>query len=191
MKRKLMIQSMSLLALLTLIRNCSVSTVDCAGQKLTWYQFLAVNGLVLIIIGTCALWVLLAAAYFVSFAAFKWSGNESGYEIIAVREQEEAGLNFFLTLIVPLVIDDVGSIQGFTSFVLIVAIICCLLYKTNLFYANPVLAILGYRVYEFSFKDNARFGNKQCIGLCKGRLREGQMIEYKSITEKVLYIKGM
>lgn len=191
MKRKLMIQSMSLLALLTFIRNCSVNTVDSTGIKLSWDQFLAENGLILFVLGACVLWVLLATAYYVSFAAFKWSDIESGYEIVGVAEQDGAGLNFFLTLIVPLVIDDVGTIQGFLSFVLIIAIICCLLFKTNLFYANPVLAILGYRVYEFSFKANQSFKDKKCIGLCKGRIQEGQTIEYKAITEKVLYIKGM
>ena len=157
MKRKLMIQSMSLLALLTFIRNCSLVTVDSAGIKLVWNQFLKVNGLVLIILSVCVIWVLLAVAYYVSFAAFRWSGNVSGYEVVDVKEQEDAGLNFFLTLIVPLVIDDVGTIQGFLSFSLIIAIIWCLLNKTNLFYANPVLEILGYQVYEFSFKENKSY----------------------------------
>lgn len=45
MKRKLMIQSMSLLALLTLIRNSSVDFVDSSGVKLSWNQIIAENGL--------------------------------------------------------------------------------------------------------------------------------------------------
>lgn len=191
MKSKLMIQSMSLLALLTLIQNFSVKTADCAGVTLSCGQFFEENGLTLIILGVCVLWILLAIAYYVSFAAFKWSDVLSGYEIADVEEREGAGLNFFLTLIVPLVIDDVGTIRGFLSFIVIMAIICFLLYQTNLFYANPVLAILGYRIYEFSFKANQSFGYQKCIGLCKGRIQEGQAIEYKVITEKVLYIKGM
>lgn len=182
---------MSLLALLTLIRNSSVDFVDSSGDKLSWDQFIAENGLLLIVLGACMMWVLLAAAYYVSFAAFKWSDVESGYEIVGVEEQEGAGLNFFLTLIVPLVIDDVGTVQGCLSFTLVIAIICCLLHKTNLFYANPILAVLGYRVYEFSFKSNKNYGGTKCIGLCKGIVREGQTVEYKIITEKVLYIKGM
>ena len=63
MKRKLMIQSMSLLALLTFIRNCSVNTVDSTGIKLSWDQFLVENVLILFVLGACVLWVLLAAAY--------------------------------------------------------------------------------------------------------------------------------
>ena len=182
---------MSLLALLTLIQNFSVKTADCAGVTLSCGQFFEENGLTLIILGVCVLWILLAIAYYVSFAAFKWSDVLSGYEIVDAEEREGAGLNFFLTLIVPLVIDDVGTIRGFLSFIVIMAIICLLLYQTNLFYANPVLAILGYHIYEFSFKANQSFGYQKCIGLCKGRIQEGQAIEYKVITEKVLYIKGM
>lgn len=45
MKRKLMIRSMSLLALLTLIQNFSVKTEDRAGVTFTCGQFFEANGL--------------------------------------------------------------------------------------------------------------------------------------------------
>ena len=81
---------------LSLIQNFSVKTEDCAGVTFSCGQFFEANGLVLIILGVCVLWILLAIAYYVSFAAFKWSDVVSGYEIVNVEEQEGAGLNFFL-----------------------------------------------------------------------------------------------
>ena len=52
-------------------------------------------------------------------------------------------MNFFMTMIIPLLIDDVGTIQGAVTFLIIVVMMCALLSKTHLYYANPVLAILG------------------------------------------------
>ncbi len=47
-----------------------------------------------------------------------------------VEYKEDAILNFFLTLIIPLLVDDVGGIQGALTFVAIVILICLLLYRT-------------------------------------------------------------
>lgn len=181
---------MSLLALLTFIKNFSFVITDDCNQPLPLQDFILCNFLTLILLGACLIWVMCALLYFLNFAAFKWSDKESGYTITNVVEEEGAGLSFFLTLIVPLIIDNVNTLQGFTSFLLIVIIICVLLYRTNLFYANPILALLGYRVYKFTFMENSAFGSTECIGLCKGKIQNGQSIEYKKITETILYIKG-
>lgn len=186
-----MIQSLSPLALLTIIRNFSFITATCDGPKFGLKDFILENIILLIVSLLCFIWVILALVFFISFGAFKWNDKKNGYEICSVVEKEDAGLNFFLTLIIPLLLDDVATIQGALTFAIVVLLICILLYRTNLFYANPVLALLGYRVYEFSFKENEEYGDKQLIGLCKGELNKNGSVEYKEITPKVLYIKGM
>lgn len=191
MKFKLMIQSLSPLAFLTIIRNFCFTTTTSNGEKLGFVQFLTENLILLLVVSFCVIWIIMAVIYFISFGAFKWNDKESGFEICNTVENEEASLNFFLTLIIPLLIDDVGTIQGALTFLCIVLMICILLYKTSLFYANPILALLGYRIYEFTFKENSKYGQKVCIGLCQGSLKSAKSIEYKEITDKVIYIKGM
>ncbi len=101
-------------------------------------------------------------------------------------------MNFFMTLIIPLLIDDVGTIQGATTFLIIVVMMCALLSKTHLYYANPVLAILGYRVYEVQFKSNPDFGRERCLAVVKGSLSKNLgSVEYKIINDTVLYMKEM
>lgn len=64
--------------------------------------------------------------------------------------------------------------------------------KTHLYYANPVLAILGYRVYEITFKSNPDFNNEICLAVVKGRfLKNPSTVEYKVINDTVLYMKEM
>ena len=186
-----MIQSLSPLALLTIIRNFSFVTTTSTNQKLSFNEFIADNVILLVVMIFCLIWIIMAVIYFISFGAFKWSDKKSGFEICSVIENEEASLNFFLTLIIPLLLDDVNTIQGALTFLLITLLICVLLYKTSLFYANPILALLGYRIYEFSFKESEEYENKKYIGLCHGYLNESQSIEFKEITNKVMYIKGL
>lgn len=191
MKTKLMVLSLSPLALLTIIRNFSFVSKDSDGNALGLNNFVSTNIILLIVLVTCLIWVVFAIVYFISFCAFKWSDKKSGYTIKSVVDKEDASLNFFLTLIIPLLVDDVASIQGALTFVSIVILICFLLYRTSLFYANPVLALLGYRVYTFNFVNNSDFGDKVCIGLSKGKIKDSVSIEYKKITKKVLYVRRM
>lgn len=76
--------------------------------------------------------------------AFRWTDKKQGYQLSSFVEKEDASLNFFMTMIIPLLIDDVGTIQGAVTFLIIVVMMCALLSKTHLYYANPVLAILGF-----------------------------------------------
>lgn len=188
MKFKLLLQSLSPLALLTIIRNFSFEYISSSGKKYTHTEFINNNMILIIVLSLCSIWFLMSVLCFLQFKAFKLADKSSGYEIKNIQENEDASLNFFLTLIIPLLIDDVGTIQGALTFLCIIIIIIILLSKTNLFYANPILAMLGYNIYIFEFKNNKEFIG-EIIGLCKGKLTGNNTIEYKQITEKVLYIK--
>ncbi len=191
MKIKLMILSLSPLALLTIIRNFLFVTTNEAGIALRMSDFILENIILLLVLISCLIWTFLAIVFYISFCAFKWADKKSGYEVKLVEDKEDASLNFFLTLIIPLLVDDVGSIQGALTFVAIVILICLLLYRTSLFYANPILTLLGYRVYTFKFLNNSEFRNQECIGLSQGIIEESSSIEYKKITDKVLYVRRM
>lgn len=210
-KFKLMIVSLSPLALLTIIRNfsfelperiqdhCCLTTVireafhlPQSDIEFTLYEILLHNWVLCAVLLLCVLWVLAAAYYFVSFLAFKWVDRKSGYEIMEIEEKEDASLNFFLTLIVPLLMDDVATIQGALTFLLIVAAISALLYRTKLFYANPILAMLGYRIYEFRFKSNNEYPDEHITAISFGRLTGKNSVEYKNVTnDGILFVKEM
>ncbi len=188
LKNQLMLQSLSPLALLTIIRNWEFTypTTD----SYSFYDVWALNEVLIVVMLVCTGWVVCAAASYIYFLAFRWSAGVGGYQVTEVKELEDASLNFFMTLIIPLLIDNVGSISGALTFAIIVILMCVLLSRTSLFYANPVLAILGYRVYEFKFVDNKDEPSGTCIGIVRGKIDGiSNTFEYKKITEKVFLIK--
>lgn len=189
MRKKLMIQSLSPLALLTIVRNFSFVTRDDTGTCLTSTMFWEYNKILLIVMAVCVIWIILAGWYYVMFMAFKFTDKKSGYTIKIIDEDEEASLNFFMTLIIPLLIDEVHSIQGALTLLIIIILMCILLFKTSLFYANPVLAILGYSVYIFKFENNTECPKDEYIGLSRSKINNKCAIEYKKITDKVFYIR--
>ena len=182
LKHKLMLQSLSPLAFLTIVRNFKFTPVsELAENQSYWGEFVRLNNVLIVVFLLCATWILAAVISFISCTAFRWTDKK-----------EEASLNFFMTMIIPLLIDDVGTIQGAVTFLIIVVMMCALLSKTHLYYANPVLAILGYRVYEVTFKSNPDFNNEVCLAVVKGGfLKNPSTVEYKVINDTVLYMKEM
>lgn len=145
LKHKLMLQSLSPLAFLTIVRNFKFTPVsELAENQSYWGEFVRLNNVLIVVFLLCATWILAAIISFISFTAFRWTDKKQGYQLSSFVEKEDASLNFFMTMIIPLLIDDVGTIQGAVTFLIIVVMMCALLSKTHLYYANPVLAILGF-----------------------------------------------
>ncbi len=179
LKTCLMVQSLSPIALLTLVRNFSLKEI-CE------------NNVLPVVLLTCFVWIFLAILPFLNFRIIDWAGKKQGFQLLSFSEKKEAGLNFFMTMIIPLMIDDVGTIQGAATLFIIVIMMFALLSKTDLYYANPVLTILGYHVYRIQFKSNSEFGEKRCLAIVRGSFTQNLgTVEYKVIDDRVLYMKEM
>lgn len=76
MKFKLMIKSLSPLALLTIIRNFSFVTVSDTNLKLGLKDFIFENIVLLVVLLFCFIWVLLAVVFLISFGVFKWNDKK-------------------------------------------------------------------------------------------------------------------
>lgn len=191
MKNKLMIQALSPIAFLTIIKNFSFICKDDAGECLQFDEFIKANLPLLIVFALCAFWIILAVFFLISFNVFKYADRKSGYSVAVIEEKDEDSLDFFLTLVLPLLIDNVNTWQGMALFFAILFLTWMLLYSTKLFYANPILSILGYRITAITFLDNNEKGTDTYIAISRGKLDENHNIEYKDITNGVLFAKGM
>jgi hypothetical protein len=56
--------------------------------------------------------------------------------------------------------------------------------KTNLLYANPTLALLGYYISLATFED----GEERTV-ISKGKLKKNNFYKYKELSEDLYFIK--
>lgn len=99
-------------------------------------------------------------------------------------------LTFLATYVVPLISFDFGSGRQMIVLVLLLMVMCVIYIKTDLFYANPSLALLGFHIYraDGSFKTGDRNG---IILVSRGRIKEGQKVSYIKLDERIYYVKGV
>lgn len=189
MKKQLIILSLSPLFLLTILQYFPFEKFSRVVANLFNIQMICKHLPLYIGMWICLIWAILSFLIFIKFVCFQQYDTVGGYEIKDVKEEKEAGLNFFLTLILPLLVNNISTWNGLLLMIFLVFIIICLLSKTNLYYQNPVLIILKYKVYKFEFVDNEHLPDGEYIALIRGNMDSNNTIEYKKIEDNVLVVR--
>lgn len=196
-KFNMLVQSLSPVFILTIIKifpiNFKFLFNGSKGNFLNWikifFKHIITFDKVYIVLLFCffaSLWA------FVSFIFFRDSasvGFKSGYTINSVSNQEDASLNFFFFFLFPLIVDDFSTWNSFCYYFALVFLTGCLLWKTTLFYKNPVLTLLNYNVINFKFEDNTDEPSENLIGISREILKDKTNIKYKELLPKVYYLK--
>jgi hypothetical protein len=112
------------------------------------------------------------------------SGWSINCKISNITNENHEHLEFLTTYIMPLVFTDVNSKRTVLNLALMIIAIGAIYIKTNRFYSNPSLAILGFKVYKANIHDRAI---KQCVIICRGDLIETSTIKYIQIDSNTVF----
>lgn len=96
-------------------------------------------------------------------------------------------LTFLTTYIIPLICIDIRDLRYFLVFVVLLVAIGFIYIKTDLFYANPTLALLGYHIYKV---ETNSLDCPNAIFISHGKLDENQSVQYLQLDEKVFFVGG-
>ena len=136
----------------------------------------------------CLCFLLLVASlciYFLFKSIQTYGFQEESKKIVHETDLTENSVVFFVTYITPFVLDDIGECRGFFSFITIIFLLFLLMYKTNLYYQNPFLTLLGYRSFYFHFKDD---DDKSAIAITNGDIQFDKPIKRKRISDDVYLV---
>lgn len=97
-------------------------------------------------------------------------------------------LTFLTTYIIPLVCFNFVEFRYQLVLLIIMIVICSIYIKTDLFYANPTLALLGFKIYKIdgSFEDGTREG---IILITKNDLKKANRCDYIKLDDRIYYAK--
>ena len=78
-----MLQSLSPLAFLTIVRNFKFTPVsELAENQSYWGEFVRLNNVLIVVFLLCATWILAAIISFISFTAFRWTDKKQGISFL-------------------------------------------------------------------------------------------------------------
>ena len=114
------------------------------------------------------------------------SGWSVACTVSDISNENHEHLEFLTTYIMPLVFTDVDSKRTVLNLGLMIFVIGAIYVKTNRFYSNPSLAILGFRIYKANIHDR---GVKKCTVICRSVLKNTDNIKYIKIDEETYFAK--
>lgn len=153
----------------------NIRSVNLSFMKSANYIFIL--SIFFMLAGILSLWLL-----HVGFLA-GWSGT---YVIEDVCDENHEHLAFLTTYIMPLVFTDVDKKRTAINLAVMIIAIGIIYVKTNKFYSNPSLAVLGYRIYKAKIKNEP---GKIYVMVCRGRLENDSKIQYIKLDSDTLLVK--
>lgn len=201
-KRKLIIQSFMPLFVILGIKNFDMdilktyaSFIDCLLNK-DWRILSRIPFHPLFLTCAfecmCVIWIIVALFSILEFNKMQTANFVSQNESITECENiSDSSVAFFMTYVLPMIMDDIGTVKGFLIFMLLMTMLWVLMWKTNLYYQNPILTILGYEIISFKFEHTQllSFQEKCCVGITrKTNIDDGMHVKRQYIADNVFII---
>lgn len=177
---------MSLGLLFLLIIPLTISIPNCDSPYVAPMgigELLCRNWLALLAFGAFLIAVILAC-----YVNYAWSGVANPtYDIVEIENVNYEYLTFLTSFIMPLVCMDFTDIRYIIVFLVLLVVIGYIFIKTDLYYGNPTLALMGYRLYRVRIEGlDAPSG---IVVITRNRLSEGMAIRWIPIDKNVWVVR--
>jgi hypothetical protein len=179
----LYILSLWLLFLFVIVITLDVSACQKSGVDLM--DFLGCNTVPVV----CVVFLLIGvASYF--YLDFEIKGSpENPFLVTRVENLSYEHLMFLATYVIPLISFDFDNERFLIVLGLLLLVMGIIYIKTDLFYANPSLALLGYRLYRVDGRFKGDETRENIIVICRCRLNKNDRVSYRRIGEGIYYAR--
>lgn len=176
---------LSLWLLFVLITILTVDIPICFGEKCSfigWSELIRKN----IAPTICISLIITGIFLFIRFN-YRVSGSKTlPMRIVEIEDTNYEHLTFLATYIIPLISIDLSDSRYLLVLTIVLITIGIIYVKTDKFYANPTLAILGYRLYKVTLKTRTNT-RKDIIVITRDRLSDSDQIRTIDLDEKVCF----
>lgn len=171
MKTKIELYFMSLGLLFFLLIIKSIEIPVCFGPDASFvgWRYLLTHNIATIVCTFCLICAIICRKRFLQ----SLNGcKDLPCEIVNIKNGNYEYLTFLTTYIIPLICFDLGSIRDSILLVVLLVLLGVLFIKTNLYYLNPSLALIGFNIYIADIKYKGTTISETII-LSKTKLKKG------------------
>lgn len=148
------------------------------------WHFLVVNNIIPIF---CLIALIIGYISYRDFIHQIKGTPELSFKVKEIEKIDYEHLTFLTTYIIPLVCFQFDNLRYIFAFLIILFVIGSIYIRTDLFYANPTLAILNFRIYKVSgeFRNGETRQNK--ILISKDLIEKEDRVKYYKLDERIYY----
>lgn len=175
--------SLWVLLLMLIFLKVDVSEITCNMTWLVWKSVLIKN----IVPCICVILILLGGVGYIIFLDMLNNAKDLPVKVEKCESINYENLSFLATYIIPMVCFPMETDREIFVLFAVIIIIGCIFVKTNLYYTNPSLVLLGFNIYNVTCQSNAAFG--QGIVIVQGKLEKNDTIKYLTLSDNVYFAR--
>ena len=179
MKLKIQLYLLSLWLLFILLFINKVDIPICFTKKCDFIGFnklLVPNIIPLISLG----FAFIGLIFYFNFKYIIRRNRSLPDKVIKIENMNWEHLTFLVTYVIPFLSFNFNEDRNGLVFFLILLIIGIIYVKTNMFYTNPTLALLGYHIYKLS-----TVNKENIIIISTDSILENDFVEYKLLSDNI------
>jgi len=178
-KIEMYIVSLWLLFLLIAVKEFHLVSWEFSLTKDGFNTFISANVIAIISL----LFLLLGLIFYARFRYTLKGSSELPKKIVKIEDQNFEHLTFLTTYIIPFLRVKLEGRDLLVTFLLLI-VIGMIFVKTNLFYKNPTLALLGYRLYKVDSE-----GTTNLIFISREPLNIGDTVLNIHLSDNIYFVK--
>lgn len=105
----------------------------------------------------CVALLVLSLVFYAAFHRLIQGAKDGPFNIVEIEDKSADHLVFLATYVIPLVSFGLETPRQFISLTIVLVVIGAIYVRTNLFYANPTLSLLGFKIYTVKFEQIGSF----------------------------------
>lgn len=176
--------SLWILFLLTIIITVDIPFCFEDNWQFAGWKYLIFNNILPILCFACL--IISTISYFV-FRFLIRGAPELSFKIENIESIEYENLTFLTTYIIPLICFNFENIRYQIVWGILLLVIGMIYIRTDLFYKNPTLAVLKFRIYKIDgiFADKSQRKGK--IIITRDILSVNDRVKYIKLDERIYY----
>lgn len=137
----------------------------------------------------CIIGLVIGALSLIDFRSMVKGSTNHPFKNLKVENQNYEHLTFLTTYIVPLVSLNLTSIRYQIVLVLLIIVICIIYIRTDMYYTNPTLALLGFKLYKVQGKFRDNEVRENIILISKDKITVDSICDYVIFDERIYFAK--
>lgn len=175
---------LSLMMLFVFIIILSAKIPVCFGRNC---EFIGISKLAItnIIPLICLIFIGLAVYFYKHFRSLTKVNTADSVTLTSCQSESYENLTFLATYIVPFMGFSFDDIQKNIAYLILVIVIGMIFIKTDKYYANPTLALFGYKLYKVNIFHTGSGEVKEIIAISLDTLKVNDQVYYSFFDDYV------
>lgn len=177
------LMSLWLLFVLVIVNKANVDVNICFGCSLLPWSDISKLAQRNVLPLVCVAMLATSALFYMAFVRIISGAKDGPIKIEELEDKNAEHLVFLATYIIPLVGFSLESPRQMINLGITLALLGAIYIKTDLFYANPTLSLLGFKIF------NIRSQGSAAILISKEELEAGDSVNVVRLDKKIFFAR--